>query len=138
MTLLRLIGRKEKKPLATRLPSDVRARGEHGDRRQPAAHLIDVLELADPIDRADEDVLQEIRNLRVAAQHGLEGPVNRGGVTVIEDSGGAGMSGTQRVYQIVVSAGKGQWRHHLFYRLAASPAAIRSVHKESNPAQYFG
>jgi|SRR6476620_4965859 len=138
MTLLRLIGRKEKEPLATRLPADVRARGEDGDRRQPAAHLIDVLELADPIDRADEDVLQEVRNLRVPPQHRLEGPENRGGVAIIEDSGGARVAGTQRVYQIVVSAGKGQWRHHLFYRQAASPAAIRSVHKESNPAQYFG
>jgi hypothetical protein len=64
--------------------------------------------------------------------------VNRRGVTIIEDSGGARVARTQRVYQIVVSAGKGQWRHHLFHRLAASLAASPSVHKESKPAQYFG
>ena len=55
--LLRLIGRKEEQPLAAGLPSDVRARREDRDRRQPAPHLFEVLELADPIDGADEDVL---------------------------------------------------------------------------------
>ena len=65
VVLPRLIRREEEQPLAPGLPPDVRAGGEHRNRRQPAPHLIDVLQLADPIDGPDEDLLQEIGNLGV-------------------------------------------------------------------------
>jgi hypothetical protein len=55
--LPRLIGGKQKRPLPPDLTPDVRAGREHRDRRQPASHLIEVLQLADPVDRPDEDSL---------------------------------------------------------------------------------
>src|SRR6266496_5238615 len=90
-----------------------------------------------PIDGADEDVLQEIRNLRVPPQHGLESAVNRRGVPPIEDSRGARMPGAQRLDQALVSTSESQWRHHLFCRLRHDPPSPVQCPRKGHSGSVF-
>src|SRR6187401_545501 len=75
-----------------------------------------MLQFGDPIDGADEDILEEVRNLRVPPQHRLQGAVDRARIAVIKHCRGARMPGAQCVDEVFISSGEGQRRHHVLYR----------------------
>src|SRR5581483_1291575 len=91
--------RKEAQPPPPRSYPDLSPGDEHRHRGQPALQPIDLTELPHPIQRPDEDLLQQVRDVFIWAQYRTESQANVFRVPIVKRRRRARMPGPQRVDQ---------------------------------------
>ena len=77
-----VLGREEPDPAPAPAPADAPARREHRQRRDPAAQRRGVLQAADALEHAHEDVLDDVRNFGIDAERARHQPLDQRFVTL--------------------------------------------------------
>jgi hypothetical protein len=91
--------RKETQPPPPRSYPDLRPGDEYRHRRQPTGQPIDLTELPNAIQRPDENLLQQVRDVFIRAQYRSERQANVFRIPIVERRSGARMPGPQRFDQ---------------------------------------
>ena len=81
---------------------------EHRHGRQPAGQAVDLAEVADPVERPDEHLLQEVRDVFIGAQDGSQRQTDVLGVSIVEGRRCARMPGPQRCDQRGIVSDEGE------------------------------
>jgi hypothetical protein len=101
--------RKESEPAPPRTDPDLGPGDEHRHGRQPAGQAVDLTEVADAIERPDEDLLQEVRDVFIGAQDRSQRQADVLGVSIVEGRGRARMPGPQRCDKRGIVSDEGEW-----------------------------
>ena len=91
--------RKKPQPPPPRSDPDLGPGDEHRHRGQPAGEPVHLTEVPDPIQCADEDLLQQVRDVFVRAQYRAQRQAHVFGVSIVEGRRRARMPGPQRFDQ---------------------------------------
>ena len=85
---------------------------EDRDGGEPTPDQVRLLKVTNAVERADEDLLQEIRHVALGFQRGAQDLVHVGTVLVVEGRGGAGMAGPEGLHERAVISDKRQGSNH--------------------------